>query len=65
MRNDRYTGEPKEKYVRKSLKLPEIINEDLTYYMQFGFKKVIITENIKYQENKHSRTAYSAADYYA
>jgi len=62
----RYTGKPKEKLVRKSIKLPKIISEDLGYYMQFGFKQIPITEDMKYQENKHSRLSYSnAKDYYA
>ena len=61
----RYTGKPKEKLVRKSIKLPEVISEDLTYYMQFGFKQIPITEDMKYQENKHSKLAYTGgADYY-
>ena len=61
----RYTGKPKEKLVRKSIKLPEVISEDLTYFMQFGFKQIPITEDMKYQENKHSKLAYAGgADYY-
>lgn len=61
----RYTGKPKEKLVRKSIKLPKIISEDLTYYMQFGFKQQHAFENIKYQENKHSRAGYSdVSNYY-
>ena len=61
----RYTGKPKEKLVRKSIKLPEVISEDLTYYMQFGFKQIPITEDMKYQENKHSRLSVGmVADYY-
>ena len=35
-----YTGKPKEKLVRKSIKLPEIISDDLSYYMQLGFYKM-------------------------
>lgn len=61
----RYTGKPKEKLVRKSIKLPEIISEDLGYYMQFGFKRIPVGEDMKYQENKHSKVAYTGgADYY-
>ena len=61
----RYIGKPKEKLVRKSIKLPKIISEDLGYYMKFGFKQIPITEDMKYQENKHSRLSVGmVADYY-
>ena len=43
---------------RKKLKLPEIISEDLTYYMQFGWKQLKyrnFTENdiMKYVGNSY------------
>ena len=43
---------------RKKLKLPEIISEDLTYYMQFGWKRLRyrnFTENdvMKYVGNSY------------
>jgi len=61
----KYAGEPKEKFVRKSIERPKIITKDLGYYMQFGFKQIPISEDIKYQENKHSKRAFSGgADYY-
>lgn len=34
----RYKGKPKQKAKIKKLDIPDIITEDLTYYMQFGFK---------------------------
>jgi len=61
----RYTGKPKEKLVRKSIKLPKIISEDLGYYMHFGFKRMPVSDNTSYQENKHSRVSVGiVADYY-
>jgi len=36
----RYKGAPKEKRVIKPLKMPKIISEDLTYYMQFGVRQI-------------------------
>lgn len=43
---------------RKKLKLPEIINSDLTYYMQFGWKQLPHRNNTEKDERKYHGTAY-------
>ena len=43
---------------RKKLKLPEIISEDLTYYMQFGWKKIRHTNRLDRDEKKYAGTVY-------
>lgn len=55
----------KEKLVIKPLKLPNIITEDLGYYMQFGFKRIPERVNGKYQNLKHDRGVYYVKDYNA
>lgn len=55
----------KEKLVIKPLKLPNIITEDLGYYMQFGFKRIPERVNGKYQKLKHDRGVYYVKDYNA
>ena len=61
----RYKGKPKEKAKIKKLDIPDIITEDLTYYMQFGFKRIKEHDNGKYQKLKHDRRVYSVKDYNA
>lgn len=52
------------KYKIKKLKLPKVITEDLTYYMQFGWHRVREVENGKYQKAKHDNRVYTIPDYY-
>tara|TARA_R110000744_G_scaffold271734_1_gene384763 strand:+ start:4221 stop:4439 length:219 start_codon:yes stop_codon:yes gene_type:complete len=61
----KYKGVAKQSRVIKPLKLPNIITEDLGYYMNFGFKQIPVGEDMKYQENKHSRLSTAGVtDYY-
>ena len=48
----------KEKLVRKKLVLPEIIKDDLTYYMQFGWKQTHHRGSIVRDEKKYAGTVY-------
>ena len=41
------------------LNVPEIINTDLTYYMQFGWKRLNDRNNKVREEIKYSRNIYS------
>ena len=52
------------KYTVKKLDIPKIITEDLTYYMQFGWKRIPEVKNGKYQKQKHDKVLYSVRDYY-
>ena len=61
----RYKGKPKENRVIKKLDIPNIIKEDLGYYMQFGFKRIPERVNGKYQKIKHDTKLYSIVDYNA
>jgi hypothetical protein len=54
----------KEKLVIKTLDIPKIITEDLTYFMQFGFKRMPEVDNGKYMELKHDTRPYARSNYY-
>ena len=41
------------------LNVPEIIDTDLTYYMQFGWKRLNDRNNKSSEEVKYSRNIYS------
>ena len=43
---------------RKKLNLPDIISEDLTYYMQFGWKQIHHTNNKNKEEKKYAGSTY-------
>ena len=57
-------GRAKQKLVIKKLEIPEIITEDLGYYMQFGFKRIPTSDNGRYHEIKHDRRPYAKSNYY-
>ncbi len=57
-------GRAKQKLVIKKLEIPEIITEDLGYYMQFGFKRIPTPDNGRYHEIKHARRPYAKSNYY-
>tara|TARA_R110000751_G_C13549042_1_gene456054 strand:+ start:350 stop:541 length:192 start_codon:yes stop_codon:yes gene_type:complete len=57
-------GRFREKRVIKKIKIPEIITEDLSYYMQFGFKRIPPTDNGKYMEVKHDKVRYNRINFY-
>jgi hypothetical protein len=57
-------GRAKQKLVIKKIEIPEIITEDLGYYMQFGFKRIATPDNGRYHELKHSKIKYSKVDFY-
>jgi len=48
----------KTKTSRVKLKLPEIINTDLTYYMQFGFKRIKETSARVKKANQYLGNTY-------
>ena len=58
-------GRAKQKREIKKLDIPEVITEDLGYYMQFGFKRIPERVNGKYQNLKHDRGVYYIKDYNA
>jgi len=43
---------------RKKLELPEIINKDLTYYMQFGWKQLPHRNYTDIDEKKYAGKVY-------
>ena len=43
----------------EKFKVPEVINSDLTYYMQFGWKRLNDRNNKGREEIKYSRNIYS------
>jgi len=57
-------GRAKQKIVNKKLEIPEIITEDLGYYMQFGFKRIPTPDNGRYHEIKHAKRPYARSNYY-
>ena len=57
-------GRTRQKLEIKKLKIPEVITEDLGYYMQFGFKRIPERDNGKYQLLKHDKIAHLVKDYY-
>lgn len=48
----------KEPLNRKKLVLPEVIDKDLTYYMQFGWKQIRPTNRLDREERKYAGTVY-------
>lgn len=57
-------GRAKQKIEIKKLDIPEVITEDLGYYMQFGFKRISTPDNGRYHEIKHARRPYAKTNYY-
>ena len=57
-------GRAKQKVEMKKLDIPEIITEDLGYYMQFGFKRIPTPDNGRYHEIKHAKRPYARSNYY-
>lgn len=57
-------GRAKQKREIKKLDIPEVITEDLGYYMQFGFKRIPPTDNGKYMELKHDKVRYNRINFY-
>ena len=57
-------GRAKQKITIKKLDIPEIITEDLGYYMQFGFKRIPTSDNGRYHEIKHAKRPYARSNYY-
>jgi len=49
----------REEKKRKKLDIPEIISDDLTYYMQFGFKRTVDRVNTRRDEIKYQGRIYS------
>jgi len=43
----------------ENFKVPKVINTDLTYYMQFGWKRLNERNNKQNEEIKYSRNVYS------
>jgi len=48
----------KTKTSRVKLKVPEVINSDLTYYMQFGWKRLRETSHRVKESNKYLGNTY-------
>jgi len=48
----------KEQYKLKKLEIPETINTDLTYYMQFGWKRIKEVTDVKKEAIKYHKTVY-------
>ena len=62
----RYKGAPKEKYISKPIKLPKIITEDLTYFMQFGYEYIQPKRSEVADAKKYDKKRYAmGGDYYA
>ena len=57
-------GRAKQKREIKKLDIPEVITEDLGYYMQFGFKRIPTTDNGRYHEIKHAKKPYAIFNAY-
>jgi len=57
-------GRTRQKREIKKIKIPEIITQDLGYYMQFGFKRIPERDNGKYQLLKHDKLTHIVKDYY-
>ena len=57
-------GRAKQKVEIKKLDIPEIITEDLGYYMQFGFKRIPTPDNGRYHEIKHAKRPYARSNCY-
>jgi len=49
----------REKYKIKKLDIPEIIKEDLTYYMQFGWHRIPDRVNTRKESIKYQGKVYS------
>jgi hypothetical protein len=60
----RYKGKPKQKREIKKLDIPDIISEDLGYYMQFGFKRIATPDNGKYHAIKHAKKPFAIFNAY-
>ena len=48
----------KEKEKTERFKIPEVINSDLTYYMQFGWKRLREPSGRVRKSNQYSRNIY-------
>ena len=44
---------------RERFSVPKVINTDLTYYMQFGWKRLNDRNNKSIEEIKYSKNVYS------
>ena len=44
---------------REKFSVPKVINTDLTYYMQFGWKRLNDRNNKQNEEKKYSMNVYS------
>ena len=44
---------------REKFSVPKVINTDLTYYMQFGWKRLNDRNNKSSEEIKYSKNVYS------
>ena len=49
----------KEEEKTEKFKVPEVINTDLTYYMQFGWKRLKDRSDMNREERKYSGNVYS------